>query len=74
MRMYSSQASEDHLPNARMTLDGVPSSTRQVAPPARIDAPPKDFEKKRRNRDIKKDWVGTEPVEVNHKEEAAGKR
>ena len=52
-----------------------------MAPPAHIDAPPYDFEKKTRKRDMKKGLESacrysesSSPVAVNHKGEKAGKR
>jgi len=44
---YTSQASDDHLPMPRMTWDGVPSSANWVAPPVRIEVPPRYFGKKK---------------------------
>jgi hypothetical protein len=37
-----------------MTFEGVPRVAKWVAPPACMDAPPKDFRKRERKRDIKK--------------------
>ena len=62
-RYYISRASEDYLPKARMTFEGVPSSAIRVALPARIDAPPNNFGKKR-----KKERVGIELEEVKKRQ------
>jgi len=50
---------EDHLPIGWIMEEGTPCSAREVAPPARIDWPPTEASKKRRRREVKKDWVGT---------------
>jgi hypothetical protein len=51
VRIYTSHASDDHLPIARITGAGVPCIAKRVAPPERREAPAKLFGKKRRRRE-----------------------
>jgi hypothetical protein len=52
-----------------MSEGGTPFSTKNVAPPARMDCPPMSLSNKSLRRCMKKDQVGTEPFALNQRAE-----
>ena len=59
---------------ACMMEGGTPFSAREVAPPALSDWPAVSESKNRRNRRMKKERVGTEPLLVSHRGELKGNK